>query len=544
MTTPTGGLYDTSSFLHDTRKEMRKGLLNYENPLITQPFILSDRSDENKLWEGMFTDGTTKVRSGPDYNRFNTTLILPNNLPSHPDSYIAVFVGCYATEVEADRASKGLDMVLMNLGRGHGQEVINRDVASFQNLWKEGERTSTQLAMSLRPCGHCNKTFSLKKCSGCKFQFYCCVEHQRTAWSEHKPVCKAARQQRKDVSKIVKQAKKQMDKTKKANMKLQQVSGTDLDPSKQPLATPEETSEASKMYGFLFDLHGNQLDDLSKVNLFQIIDTQPKLWNALLSTQTNFLEKIAEWIMKSDAVPKIKKWKPPKNHPQHHPNIAEWFFNYLLRGMTTGNTMSFSGCNATRAYQFFVETNNGWNSVVASLLGLLHKLYSKKVQPQYRGIYDGSVRSILRFLTGGVLVNAVVGSGIVKKQLSKSSQLMMKEMMELVGDPKNAKYDPGSAIEGLVNQFVALIHVWTEKLKIKEDFIDTININDQAYVMYKVMAYRMSVVMVEKGRNVIPEEMQVLNATMNDEMGRMMLEMNGRRGGGNRKKKGKKGKRR
>ena len=37
-------------------------------------------------------------------------------------------------------------------------------------------------------------------------------------------------------------------------------------------ATQEEKQEVSQLYGFLFDLHGNQLDLMSKVQLFTIIE--------------------------------------------------------------------------------------------------------------------------------------------------------------------------------------------------------------------------------------------------------------------------------
>jgi hypothetical protein len=357
-------------------------------------------------------------------------------------------------------------------------------------------------------------------------------------WSTHKPICKAARRQRKDASKEIKKAKHDMEAIRIANVEMQRVTSSKV--IMDPPPTNEEKSEAKKMVGFLFDLHGNQLDNLYKVNLFTKLDENPRLWDTCLTETPDFLENIAQWIIKSDSINEPKKWKPPSGNPQLHPTVAEWFCTYLLRGMTTGNTMSFSGCNAQRAHAFFVQTENGWNAIVASVLGSLRKLTHPKVSSSVRGIYDGNVRGMLRFLTGGVLVNSDVGSAIVRDRLTALSQKMLKEMMDIVGDPRNARYDPGSAIEGLVNQTVALVHVWTEQLQVREEFFPSLKLDDDRLVMYKVMAYRMAVVMVDKGRNCNPEEVQTLHLTTNSEMERLMMETS--RGERKKKKKGKKGK--
>ena len=105
----------------------------------------------------------------------------------------------------------------------------------------------------------------------------------------------------------------------------------------------------------------------------------------------------------------------------------------------------------------------------------------------------------------------------------------------MAGDSRNEKYDPGSAIEGLVNQLVGLIEVWTEKLSVHEDFLPSLKLKGQRYVLYKAMAYPMSVLMVEKGRNLNPKEMQGINASVQENMARLVAE-----GAGKKKKKGKK----
>ena len=162
----TNPVFQDGTYTADNRLEMRAGLIIYQNlfpPLVTMPFTLQTNL-EAQLWEGALNDGTTKVRSGPDYNRVNTALILPDTSQRGTGAFLSVFVGCYATEEEAKRASTGLDMLLMNMGRGHGMEVFKRNVASFQTLWSSGERTLEQLAQSLRLCGECGTHFSSKKC--------------------------------------------------------------------------------------------------------------------------------------------------------------------------------------------------------------------------------------------------------------------------------------------------------------------------------------------------------------------------------------------
>ena len=542
MFDPTANpLFDETSYTHASRKEMRQGLETFQKlvcpPLVVHPFHITDKIGTESFC-GALNDGPTTVRSGKDYNRINTTLILPDMDKRGPGSYLSVFVGCYATEEEANRASKGLDMVLMNQGRGHNADSALRDSASYLDLWDSGRRSLEQLQASLQPCGKCGQLFSQKKCSACKFQFYCCVEHQQKHWSTHKVACKEARKQRKSASKEAKIAKEQVKAALEVSRNVNDFNFQEEIPQEPP--TDAEKEEAQKLNGFLLDLHGNKLDNTAKILLFEVLEGNERLWPACLEVNPNFLTGIAEWIARDDDL-NLDEWKPSSDfYPstqvvRSSTPIAEWFCCQLLRGSTEGTgSRTFTGCNAKRSHHFFVETKGAFESVLNSVLSSLRKLFHPRVSTRARSIYDGNVRSLLRFLTGGVLLNDVVGANIVSDRLTKKCKLILKEMMMLVGDSRNEKYDAGSAIEGLVNQLIGLIEVWTEKLSVHDDFIPSLKLFGQRYVMYKAMAYPMSVLMIEKGRNLNSKEMQGIHMSVHENMTRLMAE-----GAGKKKKKGK-----
>ena len=565
MFATTATIRDTTSMVHATRLECRQGLRRYQqkfpsNSLLMQQFdtnVDEETNEKESPWDGALVEGTTTIRSGPDYNKVNATLILPDGSdlaikerlqdggsrphqqPTH--LYLHIFVGTYETVDEAVHALRCLEMMLMNLGRGHDDAVLTSDYSKYRQAWEKGARTKEQLQLGLRPCWLCHDNFSTKKCSACKFQWYCCVEHQKDDWNRHKPICKQSRGQRKKASKLIKTAKSSMKERQIKGMEMNTILDVEV---LSPPATKEEKQEASQLYGFLFDLHGNELDVMSKVQLFTVIDSKPRLWPIMLACHPDFLSKISALIIQSDGAvnEEKKRWKPIQS-----PNVGQWFCTSLLRGLTKGPTHSsttFSGCNAARTKQFMVDTDQGFESVLVCLHGGLQKLYHPKTG-NLRGYYDQCARDILRFLTGSILCNKAVGGSIVTAHVGKPKVvLLLKAMMDMCGDEKNAKYDSGSAVEGLVNNLIGLVHVWTETLNVHVGFFDELKIGrGQRYVMYRIMAYRMSQIMVEKGRHVNPRENQMLSQGYNAEMIKLSQELNAEKKL-LKKKKGRKGKRR
>ena len=579
-------VFTPTSLIHANRIEMRQGLTVYQQsmlrdtPLHVYPFDVNFQLESTTFWDGALQDGISTVRSGPDYNKINATVILPDGtdaqlkqrmangglgkmealgrIPSSTTTtsssskpptnlYLSIFVGCYDTEKEATTATAGLTMLLMNIGRGKsiGKDTLERDHNSYKEMWAKGARTREELAAGLRPCGgvSCTVKFSAKKCSACKFQWYCCAEHQKTHWSNgHKQICKQFRKERKVASKSVKKSKQKIKDNHAKNATLNDAFASSSAPFEPP--TKEEETEARNLTGMLFDLHGNQLADMDKVNLFQVLDTYPRWFDACSVVQPDFFAKIAGWIQRSDVLDNPDSWTLPAN-PQMVPNVAEWWCSSMLRGMPVPGTRSFSGCNGKRSYRFFVDTDNGFLIFLQSTLGALQKLFHRSVSAQWRGLYDGSVRSLLRFLTGGLLCNRDVGAAIVAQKLGdKKVQQVLKSMMDLFHDPRNERIDAGSAIEGLTNQLVALLHVWTERLNVHTEFFPSMKVEGERWVMYKCMAYRMAAIMVDKGRNVNAAEQQRLAQGYTGEMDRCMLQIRGQRQTKKKKGKGKKGKRR
>jgi len=245
----SGSLYDPSSVDHVARLKTRKGLQIYQERYsgstecwLTQQFdrnLAEDVNERNREWDGATQDGITTIRSGPDYNKVNATLVVPDGSDlaikerlqsttgqqSHPTNlYRSIFVGCFETEDEAATASDDLNQLLSQLASNDFSNGIHLEECRehIVQRWQYGKRTREELKLGLKPCGKCHTKFSTKKCSACKFQWYCCAEHQKDDWTRHKPICKAAKVQRKKKSKTVKAAKttnrgKEMDGSKQIN---------------------------------------------------------------------------------------------------------------------------------------------------------------------------------------------------------------------------------------------------------------------------------------------------------------------------------------
>ena len=136
----SGSLYDPSSVDHVARLKTRKGLQIYQERYsgstecwLTQQFdrnLAEDVNERNREWDGATQDGITTIRSGPDYNKVNATLVVPDGSDlaikerlqsttgqqSHPTNlYRSIFVGCFETEDEAATASDDLNQLLSQL---------------------------------------------------------------------------------------------------------------------------------------------------------------------------------------------------------------------------------------------------------------------------------------------------------------------------------------------------------------------------------------------------------------------------------------------
>ena len=79
-------LYDPSSEDHQNRLKTRQGLQIYRQKYPnaqwkTQQFdidLADGANEKNREWDGATQDGITTIRSGPDFNKVNVTLIVPD----------------------------------------------------------------------------------------------------------------------------------------------------------------------------------------------------------------------------------------------------------------------------------------------------------------------------------------------------------------------------------------------------------------------------------------------------------------------------------
>ena len=52
-------------------------------------------------------------------------------------------------------------------------------------------RDTHNMNVPARCCGLCGTFHNLSMCAGCKSTWYCCREHQKAHWKQHKPICKS-----------------------------------------------------------------------------------------------------------------------------------------------------------------------------------------------------------------------------------------------------------------------------------------------------------------------------------------------------------------
>ena len=77
--------------------------------------------------------------------------------------------------------------MLYDIGKRHGQ--VQREV--LQRLQERNVSFTRQEALSSSQacCAVCFKTINVQKCSGCQQIYYCCRQHQKDHWKEHKFHC-------------------------------------------------------------------------------------------------------------------------------------------------------------------------------------------------------------------------------------------------------------------------------------------------------------------------------------------------------------------
>ena len=553
------------------RLHCRQGLRIYHQKFPSEQFLTQsfdtnlpiDENQQNSMWEGSTKDGCTIIRSGPDYNKINATLIFPDGsdlaikerlqvLNPTNNAVLSIFVGTYETAEEAILAMRGVNNMLCNLGRYNDAVGMSLKRNHYMSGWRKGARTLSELQLGLRPCGLCHQTFSTKKCSSCKFQWYCCVEHQKDDWSRHKPICKEARARRKKASKTIKSAKTTVQEDR---IKAKEINTSLKREVLSPPATQKEKDDVSKLYASLFGLCGSQLDVWSKLQLFKVIDAQPRFWSILMDFYPDFLIKIEGFILECDGLNDRdkKRWKPVQT-----PCVGGWFCSVLLRGMTETGTKIFNGCNAMRTTQFMVNTDRGFESMLVCLHGTLQKLLHPKVGcGEVQRFYDRSIRSLHDFLCFSVLCNKKVGGAIVAAHLGKPNVVsLFKQMLDMVDDPKNDKYDLGNPVQNeppgvlrpMFNNLIGVVDAWTEKLQVHGGFFAAMETGrGNRYIMYRIKAYRMSKIMVDKGRKINDEERNLLDKNEEQDMWKLVQELEAEKRLKKKKKKtgkGRKGKRR
>ena len=202
------------------------------------------------------------------------------------------------------------------------------------------------------------------------------------------------------------------------------------------------------------------------------------------------------------------------------PVFGLWFMQMFL--VNDGNTNTLE-CNALRIFQYMVDTENGFESVLVGLYRSLQQMYHPKTSKSNRQRFFESARDIFRILDASILLNEVVASQIVTTHIGKPSVvLLFQEMHEMVQKPKNRKI-----IDGMFNELrviknhmlstIGLIHVWTIKLQVHVTFFDEMKFNKpNDELFYRTIHIRLSEIQIKEGRTVDMKGHQWLNETQEE----------------------------
>ena len=100
----------------------------------------------------------------------------------------------------------------------------------------------------------------------------------------------------------------------------------------------------------------------------------------------------------------------------------------------------------------------------------------------------------------------------------------------------------------MFNNLIGVVDAWTEKLQVHGGFFAAMETGrGNRYIMYRIKAYRMSKIMVDKGRKINDEERNLLDKNEEQDMWKLVQELEAEKRLKKKKKKtgkGRKGKRR
>ena len=155
---------------------------------VSQAWPSSGGGEEDELWAGAGEPGATRVRSGPDSARFYATAHFKEDHQADlrygrsVASLLAVFLGCWDSEEQADSAISDFDFI-----SSEGDET-QQYVAAMAKVLPASHRDLDQLRASLLPCGNgkCDAMHCVNRCGGCGHVFFCSRECQVVAWPGHK----------------------------------------------------------------------------------------------------------------------------------------------------------------------------------------------------------------------------------------------------------------------------------------------------------------------------------------------------------------------
>ena len=219
----------------------------------------------------------------------------------------------------------------------------------------------------------------------------------------------------------------------------------------------------------------------------------------MVQEHPDWLSKMSELIIEADF--------DKSDFKNNAPVFGLWFIRTFLVNDDKTNTLE---CNALRIFQYMVDTENGFESVLVGLYRSLQQMYHPKTSKSNRQRFFESARDIFRILDASILLNEVVASQIVTTHIGKPSVvLLFQEMHEMVQKPKNRKINDGMfnelrVIENYVLSTIGLIHVWTIKLQVHVTFFDEMKFNkpnDELY--YRTFSHRLSEIQIKEGRSLV-----------------------------------------
>jgi len=347
--------------------------------------IPKNAGQDVELWRGASKNDVTVVESGPDTRRFNATIY---GLAQNSDqNYLAIFLGCYETELLAVSARKFASDLFVTAASENGYLIARQRLLEFHQ--PSTARTMEQLREGLNPCSLCDKLHCTLKCSACYAAHYCDIKCQKEHWRSHKTFCKGKRKERKERIKAQKaETLSEANELEQLNQTQRPLTSGARDPTLQKHARENIAAMLNTNFPFLF-----------RVKALSFLGASPEQWDA--GEAVGSLPAMVS-LLRSETIPG---------------GSDSWDFSWLefmpayhiltvgIGGLVTNGVLV--NYNKHNLNKFLIETEGAWDSLLHGTHVMLRRAAIRPGPNGPSGVilkaYHDKVITVFRVLSSTVM---------------------------------------------------------------------------------------------------------------------------------------------